>query len=80
MWFYSGTVGADAGQAVKNGWIMKAGIVTKSYNADTECRAFGAAVDDCEADVRCVMSEGVFQQMTRGDTGHKALCPVSRHV
>lgn len=58
MWFYSGTVGADAGQAVKNGWIMKAGIVTKSYNADTECRAFGAAADDCEADARCVMNEG----------------------
>jgi CRP-like cAMP-binding protein len=57
MWFYSGTVGADAGQAAKNGWIAKAGIVTKSYTADTECPAFGAAADDCEADVRCVLNE-----------------------
>jgi hypothetical protein len=62
MWFYSGTVGADAGSAVKDGWIARAGIVTVSHDAPAACAdlvATVAAADEagiCDADVRCTFN------------------------
>ena len=62
MWFYSGTVGADAGSAVKDGWIARAGIVTVSHDAPAACAdlvATVAAAEEagiCDADVRCTFN------------------------
>lgn len=59
IWFYAGTIGADAGEAVNHGWIAKAAIVTKTLDADTKCAAIGTNADKCETDVRCVLNEGL---------------------